>query len=87
MPVPMPSEILPKIARGPMANINEAETKPSTKLEPLLLLNLRFKFSPRFSSRSSICKTVPTNAPISNEKIITMITQPLGIALVNSLSQ
>ena len=87
MPVPIPSEILPKIASGPMAKIKEAETKPSTKFELLFLLNLFFNFSPTASSLSSIARAEPINAPINNEKIRTRMTQPFGIDFWRSTSQ
>ena len=75
----MPSEILPKIASGPIAKIKEADTKPSTKFELPFLLNLLFNLLPKNSSLSSIARAEPINAPTNNEKITTKITHPFGI--------
>ena len=77
----MPSEILPKIASGPITKIKDADTNPSTKLELLFLANLSLNLMPRFSNRSSNLIQFPIIAPPNNENTITSIGQPSGIAL------
>ena len=70
------------MAKGPMANSNEAATNPSTKGESLEALNFFRSFSPRESKRFSSFKAEPINPPINNEPRTTSKVQPFGNASI-----
>ena len=80
MPVPIPSLILPKIARGPIAKRSDAATNPSTKGESLLALNLTRKRSPSPSKRVSNFKSEPISPPISRAPRTIKSVHPCGTA-------
>ena len=79
--------MLPRIANGPIANISEALTKPSTNGDAPFGSNLDFNFSPAFSSLASILSTDPTIAPSNNAPSTVNRVQPVGTAFTKSTFQ
>ena len=63
IPLPIPSEILPRIARGPITKINDADTNPSTNVDSSDFFKFDLSLNPIVSSRSSIFSQEPINAP------------------------
>ena len=70
--------MLPRIASGPITKSNDDETKPSTKVPSLFAPNLRRKFSPKVSKRSSSLRAEPINPPINKDPRMLSNVQPLG---------
>ena len=79
----MPSLIEPKIASGPIAKSNDAETNPSTNVLSSWARNFLRKLSPKASNRDSRLRAEPINPPISKDPRMASIGQPFGSEEIN----